>query len=122
MSEETLSLFPEFEAFTDEPDSCIPSAAAVEPEQVGYYSNIEDNQVAMFENFESWKQEWQGMPSYDNSKQEAFATLTIRFSNQQNLNDFAKLIGQDITESTKSIWYPKMIAGLLLTKVYADES
>lgn len=49
---------------------------------------------------------WVGMPEFVQNKQEPFSTLICRFETQQDLDDFAKLIGQKLTPKTKSIWFP----------------
>lgn len=53
-----------------------------------------------------WRTEWKDMPEFVQEKQTPFATLIVRFETQQDLEDFAKLIGQRITRKTKSIWHP----------------
>ena len=41
------------------------------------------------------KEEWVGMPEF-----------VLRFETEEDLNDFAKLIGQKLTPKTKSLWFP----------------
>lgn len=53
-----------------------------------------------------WQAEWQGMPEFVQQKQEAYATLTVRFDSEEDLQEFAALIGQKLTQRTKSIWHP----------------
>jgi len=55
---------------------------------------------------ESWKEEWKDMPEFVQEKQEPFSKITVRFETEDDLNDFAKLIGQKLTPKTKSIWHP----------------
>lgn len=48
------------------------------------------------------------MPEFIQEEKKPFSTINIRFRNQEDLDKFAKLIGQKLTPKTKSIWYPEM--------------
>jgi len=50
--------------------------------------------------------EWVGMPEFHQVKVEPFSKITIRFETEEDLNNFAELIGQKLTPKTKSIWHP----------------
>ena len=50
---------------------------------------------------------WQGMPEFENEDQSPYKTIKVHFENDEDLNLFAELIGQNLTEKTKYIWYPK---------------
>lgn len=50
--------------------------------------------------------EWDGMPEFIQEKQEPFSKIIVRFETEEDLKDFAKLIGQKLTSKTKSIWHP----------------
>jgi hypothetical protein len=47
--------------------------------------------------------------------------LTIRFKSQEDIDEFAKLIGQKITDKTKSIWYPVEVSARSENGEYKDE-
>lgn len=51
--------------------------------------------------------EWQGMPEFEHEYLIAWKSITIHFDSPDNLKNFSELVGQAITEKTKSIWYPK---------------
>lgn len=51
--------------------------------------------------------EWDGMPEFDQKDTSAFKQIIVNFENQTHMEAFEKLIGQDITIKTKSIWYPE---------------
>ncbi len=53
-----------------------------------------------------WQREWQNMPEFVQRKQEAYATLVVRFRCQADLEDFAQRLGQAVNQKTKSIWHP----------------
>ena len=50
--------------------------------------------------------EWKDMPEYD-GESTAVQTIIVHFKQQQDVDLFASIAGQNITEKTKSIWYPK---------------
>ncbi len=65
--------------------------------------------------------EYQGMPEFEQEDLSPFKQLKINFASQKDIDTFAELIGQKITEKTRSIWYPKA-EKLSMDKVYVDES
>jgi hypothetical protein len=54
----------------------------------------------------NWKEEWKDMPEFVQEKKECHAKIIFRFENDEDLQEFAKLIGQKLTNKTKSAWYP----------------
>ena len=53
-----------------------------------------------------WQKEWQDMPEFVQEKKECFAKIIFRFETNEDLQNFAKLIGQKLTVKTKSAWFP----------------
>lgn len=51
-------------------------------------------------------EEWIDMPEYINEDKTANRKIIIHFKNDDDVQGFALLIGQKITEKTKSLWYP----------------
>jgi hypothetical protein len=49
--------------------------------------------------------EWEGMPEFENTPK-ASRLLIVYFAESSAVIDFAKLIGQGISEKAKSIWFP----------------
>jgi len=49
---------------------------------------------------------WEGMPEFIQEKKEPFSKIIFRFESEDDLNEFAELIGQKLTPKTKSAWYP----------------
>lgn len=49
---------------------------------------------------------WKGMPEFFQEKQEPYSKIIFRFENEEDLQEFAKLIGQKLTQKTKSSWHP----------------
>jgi hypothetical protein len=50
--------------------------------------------------------EWKNMPEFVQEKKEPFSKIIVRFEKEEDLNNFSLLIGQKLTQKTKSIWYP----------------
>tara|TARA_R110000803_G_scaffold148996_1_gene214421 strand:- start:620 stop:877 length:258 start_codon:yes stop_codon:yes gene_type:complete len=66
--------------------------------------------------------EWVGMPEFIQEKKEPFSKIIIRFDTEDDLKEFAKLIGQKLTPKTKSIWHPFKSHWGAEKKVYKYES
>lgn len=61
----------------------------------------------LFDDYEnSWQQEWKDMPEFVQEKKKPHSQIIIRFENENDLQDFANLIRQKLTNKTKSIWFP----------------
>lgn len=56
---------------------------------------------------ESWKEHWVGMPEYIQNDEKPHQQIIVSFRNEQDVKDFAELIGQKLTYRTKSVWFPK---------------
>lgn len=53
-----------------------------------------------------WEEHWRSMPEFVQPKQEPYACINVRFSKQEDLDNFSQLLGQSLNQKTKSIWYP----------------
>lgn len=73
------------------------------------------------ESVEAWKGEWQGMPEFIQEKQTEHAKIIFRFANEKDLQEFATIIGQKLTNKTKSAWHPQLVRGLNSNMRYTDE-
>jgi len=52
--------------------------------------------------------EYKGMPNYESNSLGAYKQIIVSFQNDEDIKEFSKLIKQNITLKTKSIWYPKV--------------
>lgn len=66
--------------------------------------------------------EWTGMPEFHQEDLSAWKSLKVNFRSPLDLQEFAKLIGQNLTEHTRSIWYPKADRIDMSSQSYQDES
>jgi hypothetical protein len=69
-----------------------------------------------------YETEWQDMPEFVQNKKEPYAKIIVRFDNEADLQEFAKLINQKLTKKTKSIWHPFKSHWGNNTKIYTNES
>jgi hypothetical protein len=69
-----------------------------------------------------WKNEWKEMPEFIQNKKDSYAKIIVRFDNEDDLQEFGKLIGQKLTNKTKSIWYPFKSHWGGIKKIWKDES
>lgn len=53
-----------------------------------------------------WKKEWTDMPEFVQEKLTYYATIVIRFEEEKDLIAFSRLVEQNLTSKTKSMWYP----------------
>lgn len=51
--------------------------------------------------------EWKDMPSFDQENLMPERTVFVHFASQKDCEDFFKLLGRNLTEKTKFIWFPE---------------
>ncbi len=54
-----------------------------------------------------WRKHWQGVPDFEQEDIPEYKKLIVHFDVEADYTEFAKLIGQNPTEKTKSIGHPK---------------
>lgn len=64
--------------------------------------------IESVDNNPDWKKHWTGMPEFIQEANAPYKLINVRFRNEADYLEFAKLIGQNLTEKTKSIWYPEL--------------
>jgi hypothetical protein len=69
-----------------------------------------------------WEKEWEGMPEFTQNDLTSFRKIIVHFRNQEDVEEFAKLLNQRITKKQPSIWYPKREIRHHFNKRYIDES
>ena len=85
----------------------------------------EKKQEALFDDVkkkEVWREEWQGMPEFKNEDLTSYRKIIVHFRNDEDVEEFAKLIGQNITSKLPSVWFPKLKIRPRLNMRYEDES
>jgi len=51
--------------------------------------------------------EWIDMPEYNQEDKNSFRHIVVHFESEVHVNQFFKLIKQDFTDKTKTVWIPK---------------
>jgi hypothetical protein len=51
--------------------------------------------------------EWRGMPEFNQPDNGALRQIIVSFDTEEGIEEFARLVGQNITKKTKSIWFPQ---------------
>tara|TARA_R100000742_G_C4273794_1_gene93492 strand:+ start:251 stop:880 length:630 start_codon:yes stop_codon:yes gene_type:complete len=67
------------------------------------------------------EEHWQDMPAYEHDDIAPFKSLIVHFPKEENLSEFLSKIGQEITDKTKYIYYPKQIKNVNKDKAYLVE-
>lgn len=65
--------------------------------------------------------EWRGMPTYDQPENGAVRQIIVNFHNHADVEEFAKLVDQNITKKTRSIWFPYREKNNVVDLFYINE-
>ena len=76
--------------------SSKPSSPALGVETVGETGN------------EKWKKYWLNMPEFIQENNPSYKSITVKFRTKEDFDQFSVQIGQELSEKTKSIWYPRL--------------
>lgn len=74
------------------------------------------------EEFEKWREHWKNMPEYKQEDLTPFQSVIVHFESREDMDRFAKLIGQKLTYKTKSVWYPEAEIGHMMDKLFVDDT
>ena len=88
---------------TTEYDNCI----GVKEKNINTLSSFLEDENQEVED-KLWKKHWIGMPEFEQENNPPYKKLIVSFRNKEDYEEFANLIGQNLTEKTKSIWHPKL--------------
>ena len=80
-----------------------------------------ETKKTFFEDLEPWKKEWQGMPEFSHEDLTPWKQIIVSFATEEDMQDFAKLVEQNLTIRTQSIWYPPAEIGRISNKRFDDE-
>lgn len=65
---------------------------------------------------------WKGMPEFEQEDQTAYQSIHVHFKTKQDVEDFARLVNQTITDKTRFLWFPYIEIERYADKSYSDES
>lgn len=69
---------------------------------------FEEDGINVPEDDKAWKKHWVGMPEFVQEDNKTYKTIQVHFRNKEDYVEFAKLIKQNLSDKTKSIWHPKL--------------
>lgn len=65
-----------------------------------------------------WEEHWWGMPEFSHEDLSPHRQLIVSFANEDEVQEFAQVIGQTITSKTQSVWFQAQEIGVYATKSY----
>ena len=66
------------------------------------------SQGSLFDIPTTWEEEWNSMPEFKQGDLTPHRQIIISFKKEADVVMFAKLIKQNLTPKTKSVWFPKV--------------
>ena len=63
---------------------------------------------------------WKGMPEFEQEDLSPVKSIKVNFASIGDIEAFSELIGQTLTEKTRSIWYPKAEERKFMDKRYVE--
>lgn len=69
-----------------------------------------------------WEKHWKDMPEFSSEDQSPHRSIIVHFTNKEDVEDFAKLMDQKISNKTQFIWYPGQEKLKLREMGWFDES
>ena len=82
----------------DKPISLLDSMDLDEAEKEKYADQVE----------KEWKKLWKGMPEFEQEENPTYKTIYVHFRTESDYKEFAKLVDQNLSNKTKSIWHPAL--------------
>ena len=74
-----------------------------------------------FDDADEHETEWRGMPEFNQPDNGAFRQIIVSFDDQAGIDAFQALVKQNITNKTKSLWYPPRPTNKVVDLFYFDE-
>lgn len=68
-----------------------------------------------------WRKHWKDMPEFHQEDLTSHRKIIIHFRNDEDVEEFAKLIDQKITPKQKSTWYPYLAPRRYAHLLYVTE-
>jgi len=91
---------------------------AFDMELTGFDEMEIENLMTVFDAEYNPSNEWVNMPEFEQEDKTAYQSIHIHFANQNDVDKFAKLIKQNITDKTRSLWFPEIIIERYADKEY----
>lgn len=72
--------------------------------QHGVISELQQDQTDQSEEYQK-----SGLPDFDNQDIESYHKVTVHFESEESISAFSKLVGQEVNNKTRFIYYPKQV-------------
>jgi hypothetical protein len=82
---------------------------------------IKPADIFEFDDADEYETEWRGMPEFNQPDNGAFRQIIVSFDNQEGVDKFQALVKQNITNKTKSLWFPPRPMNKVSDLFYFDE-
>ena len=69
---------------------------------------------------DQWEEHWKQMPEFEQDDLTPYRSFNVHLRNDEDVKRFSKLMGQEFTDKTKSIWHPILVREVYNDKEYAD--
>jgi hypothetical protein len=69
---------------------------------------------------DQWEEHWKQMPEFEQDDLTPYRSFNVHLRNAEDVKHFSKLMGQEFTDITKSIWHPRLEREVYNDKEYAD--
>ena len=80
-------------------------------------------QKSLFDDLEDkWQKEWKGMPEFNMTPEVPIHTIKVSFKTKEAMDEFSKLIGQNVKLNLENYWFPKLNRTAFSEQKYVDES
>ena len=80
-----------------------------------------NNPLFEIDDADEYETEWRGMPDFNQPDNGAFRQIIVSFDDQAGVDAFEALVKQNITNKTKSIWFPPRERNKVQDLFYFDE-
>lgn len=81
-----------------------------------------DNTLFDWEDDDDPRNEWRGMPEFNQPDNGAMRQIIVSFDTQEAVDRFAELLGVQLTSKTKSIWWPPRERNNVVDLFWVDKS
>lgn len=71
------------------------------------YAKPNTAQATLFGDSEAWRTEWDGMPAFEQKNLLPSYSVRVNFATFADMQKFAAMLGQHLTEKTSSVWFPQ---------------
>jgi hypothetical protein len=81
----------------------------------------EESNGLLFDRGQPWDDHWQAAPEFVQVNRRPFKTIYVHFETRADMEAFAKLISQKVTDATRYFWYPPPQDNEIWKMRYVDE-